>query len=65
MCVCAIGCVGSCPHRDMDYCIRSNFWKFYPIKISFALSEPVSLVKMFRLFRLKWTFLVFKVWTRR
>jgi hypothetical protein len=21
--------VGPCPHRDRDYCIESNFWRFY------------------------------------
>jgi len=26
--------VGPCPYMDRDYCIRSNFWKFYLIKTS-------------------------------
>jgi hypothetical protein len=43
------GFVGQCP-RDRDYCIGSNFWKFYIIRTSFTLGEPVSLVKVFRLF---------------
>ncbi len=43
---------GPCPHRDRDYHhIGSNFWKFYLIRTSFTLGEPVSLVKVFRLFR--------------
>ncbi len=33
--------------------IVSNFWKFYLIRISFILGELVSLVKVFRLFRLE------------
>jgi len=37
----------------MDYCIGFNFWKFYLIRTSFTLGEPVCLVKVFRLFRLK------------
>jgi len=28
-----------CPHRDMDYHIGSNFWKFYIIKTNFILDE--------------------------
>jgi hypothetical protein len=50
--------VGSCPCS-----IGSNFWKFYLIRTSFTLGEPVSLVKVFRLFRLEWIVLVFRVWT--
>jgi hypothetical protein len=53
-----ISCCWALPHRDRDYCIRSKFWKFYLIRTSFILGEPVSLV--FRLFRLEWIFLVFK-----
>jgi hypothetical protein len=49
---------------DRDYCIRSNFWKFYLIKIAFTLDEIIFLVKMFRLFRLEWIVLVFRVWTQ-
>ncbi len=49
----------------LDYCIGSKFWKFYLIKAGFILREPVSLVKVFRLFRLEQTdFLVFRVWTQ-
>jgi hypothetical protein len=52
-------------HKDRDYHIGSNFWKFYLIRrIGFALGESVSLVKVFRLVRLKWIFLVFRVWTQ-
>jgi hypothetical protein len=47
---------GSCPHRDRDYCIQSNFWKFYLIKTGFTLGGPVSLVKMFWLFKLEQMF---------
>jgi len=49
-----------CPHRNSDYGIRSNFWNFYLIRTSFTLSEPVSLVKVFRLFRLEPIVLMFK-----
>jgi len=48
--------VGPCPCGGRDYCIGSNFWKLYLIKIGFTLSEPVSLMKVFRL---KQFFLVF------
>jgi len=44
------------PHRDRDYRIGSNFWKFYLIRTGFILGEPVSLVKVFRLFTLEWIF---------
>ncbi len=47
------GFVGPCPHRDRNYRIGSNFWKFYLIRTGFALGELVSLVKLFRLFRLE------------
>jgi hypothetical protein len=40
-----------------DYQIGSNFWKLYLIRIDFTLSKLVSLVKMFRLFRLERSFL--------
>jgi hypothetical protein len=33
-----------------DYCIGSNFWKFYLIRTRFTSGELVSLVKVFRLF---------------
>jgi hypothetical protein len=84
--------VGHYPHRDRHSCIGSNFSKFYLIRISFTLDEPLSLVevglrlktqsemserhvatstftiifltKLFRLFRLEWIFLVFRVWTQ-
>jgi hypothetical protein len=36
--------------------IGSNFWKFYLIRTGFTLGEPVSLVKVFRLFRLEQSF---------
>jgi hypothetical protein len=42
-------------------CIGSNFWQFYLIRTSFTLDEPVSLVKVFRLFRLEWNFWVDRV----
>jgi hypothetical protein len=45
--------VGPCPHWDRDYHIGSKLWKFYLIKTSFTLNEPVSLVKVFRRFRLE------------
>jgi hypothetical protein len=55
--------IGPCPHRGRDYHIGSNFWKFYLIKTNFTLSELVSLVKVFRLFRLERIFLMLRVWT--
>jgi hypothetical protein len=51
-------------HRARDYRIGSNFWKFYLIKTDFTLGELVSLVKVFRLFRLEGIILVFRVWTQ-
>jgi hypothetical protein len=59
-----IGFIGPCPHRDRDYSIGSNFWKFYLNRTSFTLGEPVSLVKVFRLFRLEQIVLVFRVRTQ-
>ncbi len=56
--------VGPSPHRARKYRIESNFWKFYLIKIGFKLHEPVSLVIVFRLFKLEWIFWVFRVWTQ-
>jgi hypothetical protein len=56
--------IGPCPHRDRDYGIGSNFWKFYLIKTSFILVELVFFVKVFRLFRLAWIVLVFRLWTQ-
>jgi hypothetical protein len=56
-------CTGPCPHRDRDYRIGSNFGKFYLIRTNFTLGETVSLVKVFRLFRMERIFLVFRVWT--
>jgi len=49
--------LGPAPHRNGDYCIGSNFWKFYLIRTSFTSREPVSLVKVFRLFRSERIFL--------
>ncbi len=43
-----------------DYCIGSNFWKFYLIRTG----ELVFLVKVFRLFRSERSFLVFRVCTQ-
>ncbi len=57
--------VGPCPYKDEDYHIGSNFWKFYFIRISLTLGEPVSLVEVFRLFRLERIVLVFRVWTQQ
>jgi hypothetical protein len=45
--------VGPC---DRDYHLGSNFWKFYLIRTGFPVVEPVSLVKVFKLFRLEWIF---------
>jgi hypothetical protein len=43
----------------VDYRIGSNFWKFYVTRTGFTLGELGFLVKMFRLFKLEWIFLVF------
>ncbi len=56
---------GPCLHRDRNYSIGSNFWKFYLNRTGFTLGEPVSLVKVFRLFRLERIDLVFRVWTQQ
>jgi len=64
MCVVAFMFVGPCPHRERDYHIGSNFWKFYIIRTDFTSGELVFLVKVFGLFRLEWIFLVFGVWTQ-
>ncbi len=56
--------VGPWPHRDRDYRIGSNFSKFYLIRTSFILRERISLVKVFRLFRLERIFIMFTVWTQ-
>jgi hypothetical protein len=61
---CTYSFIGRCPHRDSDYRIGSNFWKFYLIRTSFTLGELVSLVKVFGLFRLEGIVLVFRVWTQ-
>jgi hypothetical protein len=45
--------LGPAPKRNRDYRIGSNFWKFYLIRAGFTLGELVSLVKVFRLFRLE------------
>jgi hypothetical protein len=45
--------LGPAPHKGKDYRIRSNFWKFYLIRTRFTLLELVSLVKVFRLFKLE------------
>jgi hypothetical protein len=37
------------PKGHRDYCIRSNFRKFYLTRIGFTLGESVSLVKVFKL----------------
>jgi hypothetical protein len=48
--------LGPAPTGTRDYRFRSNFWKFYLIKTGFTLGEPVSLVKVFRLFILEQMF---------
>jgi len=53
--------IGPCAHRDRDHRIESNFWTFYLIKTGFTICEPVSLVKVFRPFRLEWKLLVFRL----
>jgi len=54
----------SFPLHLSDYCIGSNFGKFYLIRTDFTWGELVSWVKVFRLFRLELIFLVFRVWTQ-
>jgi hypothetical protein len=44
------------PTRDKASRVRSNFWKFCLIKTGFTLDEPVSLLKVFRLFKLEQMF---------
>ncbi len=56
--------LGPVPHRNRDYPIGSDFWKFYLNRTCFTLGDPVSLVKVFRLVRLEWIVLVFRVWTQ-
>ncbi len=51
-------------NRRDYYRIGSNFWKFYLIRTDFTSGEPISLVKVFRLFRLERIVLVFRVWTQ-
>jgi len=36
-----VGFIEPYPHRDKDYYIQSNFWKFYFIKTTFTLGELV------------------------
>jgi hypothetical protein len=61
---CTYSFIGLYPYRDRDYRIGSNFSKFYLIRTSFTLGELVSLVKVFRLFRLEGILLMFRVWTQ-
>ncbi len=56
--------VGPCPFRDREYHIGSKFWKFYLVRISFTLHELISLVKVFKVFRLEWIILVFRMRTQ-
>jgi hypothetical protein len=51
------GLLGSAPTGTGTIALDSTFG-------SFTLLEPVSLVKMFRLFRLDQIFWVFRVWTQ-
>jgi hypothetical protein len=52
------------PKVGSNFTFDPTFWKFYLIGTSFTLGELVSLVKVFRLFRLKQIFLVFRPWTQ-
>jgi hypothetical protein len=56
--------LGPVPTKTVTIEIGSNFWKFYFIRTGFTLDELVSLVKVFKLFRLEWIVLVFRVWTQ-
>jgi hypothetical protein len=58
--------IGPCLCGGRDYRIGSNFGKFYLIRTSFTLGDPVSLVKVFRLFRLERIFfgVQLRVWTQ-
>jgi hypothetical protein len=54
--------IGPCPPQGQGlYSVGSNFWKFYLIRTGFTLGEPVSLVKVFRLFRLEQIVLVLRM----
>ncbi len=49
---------------DRDYLHWIQLLEVLPFRTSFTLGEPVSLVKVFRLFRLKRIVLVLRVWTQ-
>ncbi len=53
--VCSVQIYWALPQRDRD---RANVWKFYLIRTGFTLGELVSLVKVFRLFKLEQMFFV-------
>jgi len=48
--------IGRSLHFQNYRTIRSIFWRFYLNRTSFTLGEPVSLVKVFRLFKLEQIF---------
>jgi hypothetical protein len=44
--------------------LDQTFGSFTLFRTGFTLGESVSSVKVFRLFRLEWIYLVFRVWTQ-
>jgi hypothetical protein len=56
---------GSPPPGRGTIALDPTFGSFTLLKTGFTLGEPVSLLKVYRLFRLERIFfLVFRVWTR-
>jgi len=56
--------VGPCPHRDRDYRIGSNFWKFYLIRSGFTWVDQFLWWKCLDCLDWNGLFLVFGVWTQ-
>jgi hypothetical protein len=56
--------LGPCPVGAGTIALDPTFGSFTLIRTSFTLGEPVSLVKVFKLFRLEHIVLVFGVWTQ-
>jgi hypothetical protein len=58
-----VSLLGPVPTGTETIALDPTFERFYLIKTSFTSDELVSWVKVFRLFRLEWIVLVFRVWT--
>ncbi len=54
--------LGLAPVGAGTIALDPTFGSFYLITISLTSGERVSLMKVFRLFRLEWIVLVFRVW---